>query len=144
MTRTLADVMMWLENAPSGTLVPTGAVLAQLRGVVTTVPAQPEEAAQVRLGWQERLWSAPDETRMRVNDICEALGRPKSWVYRHTSQAAGLPRIPHRKLDGELVFVAGEVRQWVREHEEVVHSATVPIKPIALIAGRRERTRVRA
>lgn len=25
-----------------------------------------------------------------------------------------------RKLDGELVFVVGEVRQWLVEHEETV------------------------
>jgi hypothetical protein len=70
--------------------------------------------------WPERLWIAPADTRMTANDVGASLHRPKSWVYRHTSPASGLPLLPHRKLDGELVFVAGEVRDWVRMHEDIV------------------------
>jgi predicted DNA-binding transcriptional regulator AlpA len=65
--------------------------------------------------WRERLWIVPAETRIGVAELTEALGRPRSWVYRHTSGKT----IPHRKLDGELVFVAGEIRAWIRDREEV-------------------------
>jgi hypothetical protein len=61
------------------------------------------------------------ETRLGVREAAEALGRPVSFVYRHTSEkAAGGARLPHRRLDGELVFVAGELRSWLREHEETI------------------------
>ncbi len=74
--------------------------------------------------WRALLWVVPPETRMTVADVAEAAGRPKSWVYRHTSPASGLPLIPHRKLDGELVFAAGEVRAWIRDHEDIVVKPT--------------------
>ena len=52
--------------------------------------------------------------------MAEALGRPKSFVYARTGAKADDP-IPHRKLEGSLVFTAGEVRAWIRDQEEVVH-----------------------
>lgn len=144
---TLADVLRWLEQAPDGTLLAASALLSRLREIVPervgegteahATPSTPAEAGS----WQERLWAAPAETRMTVSDVCEALGRPKSWCYRHTSPASGLPRLPHRKLDGELVFLAGEVRQWVREHEDIVVQAT-SITPISARRRRRPLDRV--
>jgi hypothetical protein len=76
------------------------------------------------LSWRERLWCAPPETRLTVEEAAQALGRPTSWVYRRTSPAA-LARterspVPHRKLDGELVFVAGELRDWIRANEAII------------------------
>jgi hypothetical protein len=56
-----------------------------------------------------------------VCEAAEALGRPVSFVYRHTSEkSAGGARLPHRRLDGALVFLAGELRTWLREHEETI------------------------
>ncbi len=78
--------------------------------------------------WREKLWIAPAETRIGTAELAEAFGRPKSWVYAHTQAEAENP-IPHRKLDGVLVFTVGEVRAWVRESEEV------------LVAGPMESTR---
>ena len=43
------------------------------------------------------------------------LGRPKSYIWRLTATKS----IPHRRLDGVIVFVLGEVRAWVRKHEVV-------------------------
>lgn len=83
--------------------------------------------------WRERLWTCPAETRLGVPEVAEALGRPKSWVYRAVSgvRYAGkrfrkgkrpkgvhldkVPRspLPAEKVDGELVFEAGAVREWV-------------------------------
>ena len=86
----------------------------------------PMEPSQ--LTWKERLWTAPPETRIGREELLEALGRPESWLYRHTSSKGECARIPHRKLDGELVFVVGEVRQWLTEHEEViVKGRTTPL-----------------
>ena len=69
--------------------------------------------------WREKLWIAPAETRIGTTELAEAFGRPKSWVYAHTEAGAENP-VPHRKLDGVLVFTVGEVRAWVRESEEVL------------------------
>lgn len=65
--------------------------------------------------WGERLWTVPAETRLGVQELSEALDRPKSFVYKATSS----DEIPHRKMSGSLVFVAGEIRGWIRETEEV-------------------------
>lgn len=66
--------------------------------------------------WRERLWAAPAETRVGVEELAEGLGVSKSWIYQRT-KAGAEPRLPHRKLAGSLVFVVGEVRAWIREHE---------------------------
>lgn len=141
---TLADVLRWLESAPDGTTLQARAVLELLQrlGAVLTVDsgaattAAPPSAAAT---WRERVWVAPPETRLTVGDVAEAVGRAKSWVYRHTSPASGLPRLPHRKLDGELVFVAGEVREWLRGHEEILVQPSIVVPIHAARAPRRDR-----
>ena len=50
------------------------------------------------------------------------MGRPKSWVYQQTSARS----IPTHKLDGALVFVASEVREWLNDREEQV---VAPLRP---------------
>jgi len=117
-------LVAWLESAPAGTTLAAEYVLAALRALPetplspVTAPAAPQTAT-----WRERLWTAPAEARLGVPEAAEAVGRPVSWVYRHTSEkAAGGERLPHRKLDGELMFTAGELRMWIREHEEVLVS----------------------
>lgn len=77
--------------------------------------------------WRVRIWTCPPETRLRVLELEEALGRPRSWIYRRTSERAAaangrhgrLDMIPHRKLGGELVFVAGDIRRWIEEREHI-------------------------
>lgn len=76
--------------------------------------------------WRERLWACPAETRLGVLDLAEALGRSKGFVYRLTRSKD----IPHRKLDGELVFRAGDIREWVQRREEV------QVTPRLTIVGR--------
>lgn len=117
---TPAELRRWLANAPPGTLVSAHELLDALE-------AEPEpEAMATEPTWRERLWTAPAETRLGVAELCEALGRPRSWVYRHTSGRT----IPHRKLDGELMFVAGEVRDWVASQEEVEQRPVARIAPV--------------
>lgn len=79
-------------------------------------PAPPEPQT-----WRERLWLVPSETRLGAAEVAEAMGRSKSWLYKRTQAAAEDP-VPHRKLDGELIFTAGEVRAWVRNREDVCHA----------------------
>ena len=69
--------------------------------------------------WREKLWIVPAETRIGTSELAEAFCRPASWVYSHTEGKAENP-IPHRKLDGTLMFTVGEVRTWLRESEEVL------------------------
>jgi hypothetical protein len=76
------------------------------------------------LTWRERLWVCPPETRLNVEEAAEGLGRPTSWIYRYTSTKA-LARaerapLPHRRLDNELVFLAGELRDWIAAHEAII------------------------
>jgi hypothetical protein len=125
----LADLRRAAELLPPGSAVtvPREALLAAI-DTMTAVTATPATES-LPTPWQVRLWSSPADARMTVADVADALSRPKSWVYRHTSPASGLPRLPHRKLDGELTFLVGEVRQWIEDHEDVVVAAAraIPI-----------------
>ena len=60
------------------------------------------------------------ERRLGVKEACEALGRSKSWLYAHMAEDQGSERMPHRRLDGQVYFTAGELRAWVRDQEETV------------------------
>jgi hypothetical protein len=120
---TLAGFLEWLSVAPSGVMLSAEQTYQQLRAIADAEepaaipPTLPQEAT-----WREKLWTVPTDTRMTVPDVAEAIGRPLSWVYRHTSvKSAGEQRLPHRKMDGELLFVAGEIRAWLLDHEETVH-----------------------
>ena len=111
------ELARWLRAAPAGTMV-LAAEIAQLLTDVSTVEEQLPNAALVT--WRERLWTCPPETRLGRVELLEALGRSPNWLYRHTGPKAKSARIPCRRLDGELVFVAGEVRAWLAEQEEIL------------------------
>lgn len=110
-----------LEALPTGTLVPRDQLLALLDEEGGRPPHRPEPLVnlQVSESWRERLWTCPPDTRLGVEEMVEGLGRSKSWIYKRTAPKAE-SRIPHRRLDGSLVFLAGEVREWVRAQEETV------------------------
>lgn len=125
-TPTLADVIGWCRAAPQGTTLSAAAVADWLEPLTSDAPAEvtghlPPEPTT----WRERLWTVPEETRIGVRELAQAVGRTPSWVYRHTSTKSGLPLLPHRKLDGELIFVVGEVRTWIRSHEEVLRPGQI-------------------
>jgi hypothetical protein len=103
-------------------------VLTQL-AEVETVPAQGDASAvRAVTSWRERFWTCDPNIRVGVKELAEAVGRTKSWVYRHVSAHGSCPPIPHRKLDGELVFVVGEARRYVIEHEVIaVPDRTSPL-----------------
>jgi predicted DNA-binding transcriptional regulator AlpA len=86
--------------------------LAEARDLTPPRPVNDEPAS-----WRERLWTTHAETRMDVDELAEALGRPRSAIYKLTSAEA----IPHAKdLSGCLVFRAGEIRAWIRANEKDV------------------------
>jgi hypothetical protein len=115
------DLASWVALAPPGALVPAAAVAEffAARGAGASETAAGSGAPE-SISWREKLWTVPPETRLGVQELSEALDRPRSWCYRHTSEKSGLSLLPHRKLDGELVFVAGEIRLWVQQNETVL------------------------
>lgn len=132
--RTLAELVTWLKRAPDGTRLEAQEVARILDAVADEAPADlpPSGDRGDRTpepwSWRERLWIVPAETRIGVVELAEALGRPKSFIYARTGAKAD-DSIPHRKLEGILIFTAGEVRAWIRAQEQVVaggpmHSTT--------------------
>jgi hypothetical protein len=114
----IGDLLKWLGQAPAGTMLDAG-VLREVLERATPRGARAPEAppSPIKPTWRERLWTAPAETRIGVKELAEAMGRPRSWVYRRTGSNGARALLPHRKLDGELVFVIEDIRRWVREHE---------------------------
>ena len=123
--RTLAELHRWAAEAPEGTTI-TVSTLARLLEALEPEEDQ-SDARPVELleaepeSWRSRVWSVPAETRLSVDEVAEAVGRSKHWVYRATSEGKGRERLPARKLDGRLEITAGELRAWIRDHEEVLH-----------------------
>ena len=131
--RTLRDLHRWASAAPAGATLPAASLAEALAGLLAGEVEQPTPPApdrpDDRLSWRVLLWTVAAETRMGPDEVAEAFGRSRSWVYKRTGPKAH-PRLPHRKLDGLLTFTAGELRAWVREHEESVlegESWTPPI-----------------
>jgi len=122
---TLRELRAWAEAAPRGATVPVDALAELLSGLEDetnpVIPGPQGSPEPVSRTWRERLWIVPAETRIGVHELAEALKRPRSWIYRRTSAKAD-GRLPHRKLGGELLFTAGEIRAWLREHEEVIEA----------------------
>lgn len=128
--QTLRELLSWLAAAPPGTALDAAALCSLLAEMADTPEREPEpvgEAGSWRPTWRERLWTAPAETRIGRAELLEAVGRPPSWLYRHTGAKAA-HRIPHRKIDRELTFLVGEVRAWLREREEMVEAGPMDIR----------------
>ncbi|MBM4182905.1 MAG: hypothetical protein FJ207_01620 [Gemmatimonadetes bacterium] len=95
--------------------------LGEVLGDLVPEPEQlsaPASGAEHRQSWRVLLWTVDPETRIGRDEFLEATGKPKGWLYRHTGEKS-TERIPHRRLDGQLVFVVGEVRRWLREREVI-------------------------
>ena len=90
-----------------------------------SAPIGPAPVVEVKASWRERVWIVPAETRLGVREVAETLARSKSWVYKKASRKAGPTGLPCRKLDGELLFTAGEVRAWINSSEEVERTLQV-------------------
>jgi predicted DNA-binding transcriptional regulator AlpA len=119
---TLRQLLEWLGSAPDGTSIPAASMHRLLSEMTDAEPDVPVPAAApdpVASSWRTRLWTVPAETRLTLPEAVEALGRSRSWVYKRTGPKSP-ERLPCRRLEGELEFVAGELRQWIRDHEEVI------------------------
>ena len=114
----LAALLEWLRSAPPGTTIPAASLAETLASVTTAAPTAPPEP--LTHTWREKLWLVPAETRLGVREAAEAIGRPVSWVYRRTGEGSVKAPLPHRKLDGELVFTAGDLRAWLKGHETMI------------------------
>lgn len=130
----LPALLDWLASAPGGTML-AAADVRELLATFATVspvlpPTPPAEAPPVT--WREKLWTVPAETRMGVVEVAEAIGRPRSYVYRCTAATA----IPFKKHDGELVFLAGEIRTWLQDTEETVKPGRVARPALSLKRGK--------
>jgi len=136
-SRSPVELLSWLEAAPPGTLLDAAALAGALREASVDVCKPLPEPSPAT--WRERLWTVPPETRIGVAELCEALGRTRSWVWRHTGPKAPGPRIPHRKLEGELVFVVGEIRLWVKQHETVIAESRPALVVTRRSGGRKAR-----
>jgi hypothetical protein len=108
------------EAAPVGAAVtvtlPRAALLALVQGDGTRPQLDPD-LGRAAVGWRAMLWTVPEDTRMRVADVAEALGRPRSFVYRAVAAKQGEHRLPAARLHGELSFTAGTVRAWLQREE---------------------------
>jgi hypothetical protein len=135
---TLAELVAWCRRAPAGTSVDARTLAGILAEVGTEAPTpSPEPAPAVEAEtWRTRIWTVPSETRLGVAEAAEALGRPRSFIYARTGPKAE-DRIPHRKLDGTILFAAGELRAWLHDHEDVVASGPMdpPSRPLRSVRG---------
>ncbi len=124
----IGELLEWLAQAPPGTMLEAGALREVLERAAPNAARIPDPTLAIEPTWRERLWTAPADTRIGVRELAEAMGRPRSWVYRRTAPNGEWAPIPHRKLDSELVFVVEEIRSWVREHE-------TEVTPLVRLAG---------
>ncbi len=123
--RSLPDVLALWAQLPPDTMLSAAAVVATLAPLVDAEPeaAAPPVTVNATPTWATLLWIVPSETRLGRAEACEALGRSESWLYKHTAakgQQDASTRLPCRRLDGELTFLAGELRAWLRAHEETI------------------------
>jgi hypothetical protein len=65
---------------------------------------------------RDRLWSCHSETRLAADELAGALGCSARTVYRLVERG-----LPCRKRDEVYVFVAGHVRDWLTDREEIVN-----------------------
>lgn len=141
----LHRLRLMLEHTPPGSMIPVDwvrSIVEEEAGPAQTVP-DPEPATASE-DWRGRLWTCHPDTRLGVAELCEALGKGKSWVYRHTSEksveANGYNPLPCRRLDGELIFVASELRQWIQANETRVHTPPATDRPTwRVVEGRRRK-----
>lgn len=105
-TLPVAEIRLWLADEPAPTQTPL------------TLVSSPQT-------WRERIWTCPDDIRLGVQDVAQAVDRSPDWVYRAISSKYAVQRgrdpLPCAKLDGVLVFTAGAVRRWLERSALIVH-----------------------
>ena len=90
------------------------ALEAKGREHATTRPA---ESSPREPSWRERLWTVPPETRLTQKEMLEAFDRGRTWL---NTDAKDLdPKIPYRVELGRPVYLAGELRDWIKSQSVV-------------------------
>ena len=122
---TLEELRRAAELLPDGAslTIPCAALLDAINGARGKRGAERDTTPAAATTWRERLWECPPETRLSVRDVAEALGRPRSYVYRAVAPKHGEHRLPASRFGGELVFQAGVVRAWVQRGSGSGHLA---------------------
>ncbi len=99
------------------------ASLEQAAAALRQLAVQPEQPGPPVMSpeptWREKLWSCDPQVRLGVKELCEATGKPRSWVYRAVHGTGSHPPLPHRRLAGSLQFVVGAVRCWITSNEVI-------------------------
>lgn len=123
----LADLHRWALRAPASVSIPLRDMAGLLAPLLEAEPRGGTVQATPAT-WRERVWTCPPETRLTAQETAEAIGAPVSRIYgwTHRTKDPELLRrrreqgraIPFHKIDGALVFLAGEVRDWLRERTE--------------------------
>ena len=90
------------------------ATLEQAVVALRKTPDPVEVALPVTLPWNALIWVVDPETRLNVKEAAQALGRPVSFLYRHTSQNGTGEAIPCTREFGRLTFTAAGLREWMR------------------------------
>jgi hypothetical protein len=135
----LEALLRWAQSAPRGTTIPAEALVDLLQELEMESPPTVEvvEATPRHDSWRSRIWTVPEDTRLGVEDVAEAIGRSKHAVYRAASSTRrvatgnkdkeGKPKyrttqnldpLPSRKVGGQLSFRAGDVRAWLERQED--------------------------
>lgn len=108
-----------VDGLPPGSSVnlPADWLREELEAEDIEVPTLQVETGGQVWTWAKILWLVPAERRLGTREVLEALGKGRTWLYRQMAENRGRDRLPHRKLDGQVLFTAGEVRAWVRALE---------------------------
>lgn len=137
--KTLSEFRGWAATAPPGTMLSVEGLSKVLKGLeahrphIESTELDPDSPMR-----RVFLWSVGPETRIGRGELLEAIGRSASWLHRHTGPTAP-DRIPHRRFDGQLVFVVGEVRRWLGEREMIEVAGPRELAPQLHRARRRPR-----
>ena len=104
----------WLAATPPGASV----VLSGEQARALAQAPSPEP-----ISWRERIWTAGAATELSIYEAAEAVGRSVAWIHRRSGAAARRPTsdvtpIPCVRRDGRLVFIVGELRDFLRRTAE--------------------------
>lgn len=117
--------------------------LARALGDEAPAPQSPAPApALVSLPWNALVWRAdlvPDATLLTIEQAAEATGWTRAAIYKRTSrwhrEHDTCAPLPHLRVAGSLRIRVGELRQWLRGHEQVIVPG--PTEPLVVTQRRR-------
>jgi hypothetical protein len=120
----------------------------RLRERAAAWEAQAADLAQVNdapagepTSWRERIWSVAPETRLSLAEAAQAIGCSRTKLYRgalHGFSNGGRP--PYRReVNGAYAFVAGELRHWILQNEQIEQAGLTIEDAATAVTARRIR-----